>query len=85
MWVRIPSLEPFTTSQQSTQLSTLPRSVNEYSEVTLRAQALDRLITANLKLKCKDSELLPFIATIQHGKENFWNIGNDLSVIGYIA
>ena len=31
----------FTTSQQSIQLSILPRSVNEYSEVTLRAQALD--------------------------------------------
>ena len=27
-------------SQQSTQLFILPRSVNEYSEVTLRAQAL---------------------------------------------
>ena len=31
----------FITSQQSTLLSILPRSVNEYSEVTLRAQALD--------------------------------------------
>ena len=40
-WVQIPSLESLTTSQQSTQLSILPRSVNEYSEVTLRAQALD--------------------------------------------
>ena len=28
-------------NQLSTQLSILPRSVNEYSEVTLRAQALD--------------------------------------------
>ena len=37
-----------TTSQQSTQLSNLPRSVNEYSEVTLRAKAPDTLITANL-------------------------------------
>ena len=40
-WVRIPSLDPLATSQQSTQLLILPRSVNEYSEVTLRAQALD--------------------------------------------
>ena len=32
----------FTTSQQSTQLSILPRSVIEYSEVALRAQALDK-------------------------------------------
>ena len=40
-WVRIPSLEPLSTSQQSTQLSILLRSVNEYSEVTLRTQALD--------------------------------------------
>ena len=30
-----------TTDQHSTQLSILPRSVNEYSELTLRAQALD--------------------------------------------
>ena len=35
-----PVVEPLTTSQQSTHLSILPRSVNEYSEVTLRAQAL---------------------------------------------
>ena len=34
------SSEPLTTSQQSTQLSILPRLVNEYSEVTLRAQAV---------------------------------------------
>ena len=31
----------FTTSQQSTQLSILPISVNEYSEVILRTQVLD--------------------------------------------
>ena len=30
-----------TTSQQPTQLSILPWAVDEYSEVTLRAQALD--------------------------------------------
>ena len=30
-----------TTSQQSTQLSIHPKSINEYSEVTLRAKALD--------------------------------------------
>ena len=35
-----PSFEPLTTSQQSTQLSILPSSVSEYSEVTLRAQAV---------------------------------------------
>ena len=39
-WVRIPSPEPLTTSQQSTQLSLQPRSVNEYSDATLRAQAV---------------------------------------------
>ena len=35
------ALETLTTSEQSTQLSILPRSVNEYSELTLRVQALD--------------------------------------------
>ena len=44
-----PSSEPLTTSQQSTQLSILPRSVNEYSEVTLRTNFAHTLITANLK------------------------------------
>ena len=41
----------FTTSQQSTQLSILPRSVNEYSEVTLRANTGHTLTTANLKVE----------------------------------
>ena len=49
-----PRFEPhrrnhFTTSPQSTQLSILPRSVNEYSEVTLRTNTGHTLITANLK------------------------------------
>ena len=35
-----PLLEPLTTSQQPTQLPILPRSVHEYSEVILRAQAV---------------------------------------------
>ena len=39
-WVRIPSLQPPTTSQQTTQLSILPKSVNKYSEVTLKAQGV---------------------------------------------
>ena len=47
-----PVVITLTTSQQSIQLSILPRLVNEYSEVTLREKALDTLITANLKLKC---------------------------------
>ena len=39
-WARIPSSKPLTTSQQPTQLSNLPRLVNEYSEVTLTEQAV---------------------------------------------
>ena len=39
--VRIPSSEPITTIQQPIQLSILPRSVNEYSEVDLTVQTLD--------------------------------------------
>ena len=41
----------FTTSQQSTQLSILPGSVNEYSEVTQRTSTGHTLITANLKVE----------------------------------
>ena len=41
----------FTTSQQATQLSILPRSVNEYSKVTLRTNTGHTLITANLKVE----------------------------------
>ena len=40
VWVLIPSLTLQATSQQPIQLSILPRSVNECSEVTLRAQAV---------------------------------------------
>ena len=39
-WVRIPRSQSLTTSQQPTQLSIPPRSINEYSKVTLRARAL---------------------------------------------
>ena len=35
-----PSSGPLTTSQHPTQLSILPRSLNEFSEVILRAQAV---------------------------------------------
>ena len=39
-WVRIPSSELQTTSQQSTQMSILSRLVGEYTEASLRAQAV---------------------------------------------
>ena len=35
-----PIAEPLITREQAAQLSILPRSVNEYSEVTLRAQVV---------------------------------------------
>ena len=37
-WIQNPTLERLTTSQQTTQLAILPRSVNECSESTLRRQ-----------------------------------------------
>ena len=50
--VRTQSSEPLTTSQQSTQLSILPRSVKEeYSEVILRAWIFE---TGQLRLERRD-------------------------------
>ena len=64
--VRIPSLEPLIISQQSSQLSVLPSSLNEYSRSNSDGTSTGHtLITANLKLKCfiryKDSSVLLFI------------------------
>ena len=51
-WVRIPSLALQTTSRDQIQLSIIPRSVNEYSKVALKAEAAVPQADSALTNKC---------------------------------
>ena len=80
--VRIPLSEPLTTSRQPAQLSILPKSVNGYSEVTLRGQAV--LMQAHVG--CIAAHVPNLRLQIERKGIFFISGGNNgLCVLGYFA